>query len=297
MSRYKNVRISDEWTIPGAEGEVIRGRSHAAVEKPRGVAIIAHGFKGYKDYGFLPALASHLAASLPIVAHRFDFSHSGMNEDTSTFGRPDLFEQDTYNKQVEDLDCLISAAHLGELPETVAASPIFLIGHSRGGVACLLTSGRRERDSKHPTPSGLVTLAAPSSPKPFSPQERSDLLEKGHLEVLSARTGQRLRVGKAFLQEQLDSSADFDLAALCGLIECPTLILHGKDDPTVPVDEAHKLGEFMEDASVVLIDGADHVFNTPNPADLDAEPSPQLARVCEEASALVGATLDQLAHV
>ena len=53
--------------------------------------LIAHGFKGYKDYGMFPRLA-RVAAETGFVAHRFNFSHSGMTDRIATFEHPDLFD-------------------------------------------------------------------------------------------------------------------------------------------------------------------------------------------------------------
>ena len=92
----------ESWTIDGSDGEPIRGDVHAAsIAPPRGVFLIAHGFKGYKDYGMFPVLAREFAAA-GFIAHRFNFSHSGMTNNIATFERPDLFEKDTWNRQVYD---------------------------------------------------------------------------------------------------------------------------------------------------------------------------------------------------
>jgi uncharacterized protein len=89
------VQVLD-WTIPGAENQPIYGTTHlpdGSHGSPRSVVIIAHGFKGYKDYGMFPRIA-HQCAEAGLVAHRFNFSHSGMTNHIDTFERPDLFERD-----------------------------------------------------------------------------------------------------------------------------------------------------------------------------------------------------------
>ncbi|TVQ32156.1 MAG: alpha/beta hydrolase [Phycisphaeraceae bacterium] len=278
--------MSTPWTIDGAEGRPIRGDAHAPLAPhapPRAVVLLAHGFKGYKDYGFIPALAQMLAAALPVVVHRFNFSHSGVGEDPSTFEHPELFERDTWNKQAHDIAAVMDAAHAGRLPKTPPRLPIILIGHSRGGVSCLLAAGRRFRDAAQPTPRAIITIAAPATAAGLSEDECEQLLERGFIETKSARTGQTLRIGAAWLREQYAAPEDHDVEALCARIDSPVLAIHGAMDPTVPPPSARVIERACPRGRSLLIDGADHVFNTPNPADPDATPSPQLATLQREA--------------
>jgi hypothetical protein len=80
-----------DWSLPGSDNELIFGTSHlpAAGRTPVGVVLLCHGFKGYKDYGFFPHLASSLARD-GFIAHRFNFSHSGVTPIYETFARIDL---------------------------------------------------------------------------------------------------------------------------------------------------------------------------------------------------------------
>jgi pimeloyl-ACP methyl ester carboxylesterase len=267
--------MSTQWKIPGSDGEAIIGNVHLpASPAARGVMLLAHGFKGYKDYGMFPRLA-RTAAEAGFIAHRFNFSHSGMTDRIETFERPDLFERDTWNRQVHDLDAVIDAVTDGRLEG--GGLPFVLFGHSRGGVTVLLTAGRRARDLHVPPPAGVIAASAPSRCNVLTPDEQAAMLERGGIDSPSARTGQALRVGRAFLQEQLDDPEGHDVPALVARITCPVLLAHGRDDPTVPAACAAELGAVLgPNGTVRVIDGGDHVFNTPNPMDDDADPSPQL---------------------
>jgi len=269
-----------DWTITGAEGETIRGSAHpCAAEEPRACILVAHGFKGYKDYGFIPPLTATLAGSLPCVAHRFNFSHSGIDEDPSKFGRPDLFEKDTFGKQIADLGACIDAAVAGELPETPKDLPVVLIGHSRGGVTCLLTAGDRFVEDLPNKPACVITMATPSRANTLGEEERDQLREQGHYETVSSRTGQTLRVGKQWLQEQLDDPYTYDVLAACTAIQCPVLAVHGEADSTVLPGDASIIADTCPDGEAYLVFEGDHVFNTPNPHDPHAPHSPQLTEL------------------
>ena len=272
------------WSIPGANGEPILGNTHvppAEVGDPRGVIIIAHGFKGYKDYGMFPAIAHQFAAA-GFIAHRFDFSHSGMTNEIETFARPDLFERDTWNKQVFDLDQVVNAVADGTLEGQ--GLPFVVLGHSRGGMTAILWAGRTSDDVDVPRPVGVITLAAPSKPFMFSPADKKLMLEQGYLESPSSRTGQVLRVGKAYIEEQLADPHAHDVLAMTKRIRCPILVIHGENDPSVPVSNAHDLAAAAGDnAELVIIPGADHVFNTPNPFAMHETASEQLAQALDSA--------------
>ncbi|MHC4826776.1 MAG: alpha/beta hydrolase [Planctomycetota bacterium] len=270
--------MAGEWSIQGCDGEPIIGNAHLPGGRPRGVVLVAHGFKGYKDYGKFPRIAGSLA-DRGFIAHRFNFSHSGMTNAIETFERPDLFERDTWNKQVFDLQAVIDAVDHGALEGR--GLPYVLFGHSRGGVSVLLTAGRHADDLSLARLAGVVTAAAASSCNLLSNDDADELLREGFLVSPSSRTGQALRIGKAFLTEQQEDPEGHDLPAVAGRIACPVLVIHGEKDPTVPAACADQIAAACRQAAVRIVAGADHVFNTPNPLAPDAEPSPQLAELLE----------------
>jgi pimeloyl-ACP methyl ester carboxylesterase len=267
-----------QWSIQGSEGEPIIGNAHLPEARPVGVALVAHGFKGYKDYGMFPRIAESLAGR-GLVAHRFNFSHSGMTNAIETFERPDLFEKDTWNKQVFDLLAVLDAVDHGALEGR--GLPCVLFGHSRGGVSSLLTAGRHADDLRLARLAGVVTAAAPAACNPLTDQEADKLLDEGFLDSPSSRTGQALRLGKAFLTEQREDPEGHDLLAVAGRIICPVLVAHGEKDPTVPASCAEAIAATCRQATVRVVAGGDHVFNTPNPMPADAAPSPQLAELLD----------------
>lgn len=261
-----------DWMIEGADGEPIYGTSHVPIPeyvRPQGVLLIAHGFKGYKDYGPLPQLAEH-AAQRGLVAHRFNFSHSGVTRRHETFARPDLFEKDTWRKQVHDMRAVATAVHHDDLPGV--ALPMVWFGHSRGGVSALLANVRCTVGAR---PVGLVLAAAPHKACNLTDAEKQQLHRDGRLPVRSARTGQTLHIGRRWLEEyEADPDAHDPELAVAAADE-PVLIVHGTADETVPVHAANRLHRAAAQWSTLhLIEGASHTFNAPNPLPLTATPPP-----------------------
>ncbi len=266
------------WTIPGYSDQLIYGSTHLPPEgiPPRGVLLMCHGFKGYKDYGFLPCLAE-AASQDGWIAHRFNFSHSGMTHETTRFERAELFEQDTWGKQIQDLRSVASAARNGQLPGEAATLPMAWFGHSRGGVTVLLAAWRSSGWGDGEKPAGIVLAAAPHSAYCLGEDQARRLRSRGSIESPSTRTGQVLRIGKGWLEELETQPADFDTAAAIRALDCPVMIIHGERDQTVPASAAKTLSAGLKegDDAVRMIPDASHTFNAPNPLPLDVEPPAQ----------------------
>lgn len=271
------------WTIEGFEHAPILGSVHTPQTEPIGVVVIVHGFLGYKDYGMFPRLARAMADA-GFIAHRINLSHSGMTERTETFEKPELFERDTWAGQVHDINAVVEAIGAGELAG--AGLPLVLLGHSRGGVSVILAAGQRCRAGEQPLPAGVITLSAPDSTCNWDADLREEVLEQGFTVVKSNRTGQVLRIDARWLREQIDDPDGHDVLAHIGDISCPVLIVHGEADPTVSAGAAHHLvAASGGNARLVLVEGGDHVYQTPNPDPPDAEPSAQLGAVIEATTA------------
>ena len=257
--------MTNNWTLAGADGQVIYGNTHLPQTSQRGVLIICHGFKGYKDYGFLPYLARS-AAQHGLIVHRFNFSHSGMTNKLDTFEHPELFEKDTWGKQIFDLQQVIQAARSGKLKGKGEPGAMTLFGHSRGGVTVLLTAARDQPDC-------VIGAATPHTGGNLDDNQKKLLLAAGFLPSPSARTGQNLRIGKECLMEMQGDPKAFDPLVAIKSLTCPVLLLHGDQDATVSIDSAAMLKRAAGDlCQLQIIADASHTFNAPNPMASDNIP-------------------------
>jgi pimeloyl-ACP methyl ester carboxylesterase len=254
------------WNIDGSGGAAIHGTTHESEGVPTCNLIIAHGFKGYKDYGLFPWLAEH-AALAGARTHRFNFSHSGMLAGDGPFERLDLFEAATWNTQVDDLQAVMAFCKTPEIPT-------MLLGHSRGGVASLLAVGRNAISVEH-----VISLSAPATCNPFPEETQKILIQQGYIESPSSRTNQELRIGRCFLDEQIADPQGHDLLSLVKTIDVPITVVHGDEDETVLLSSGEAIANVAKKAVFLPIHGGNHVFNTPNPFPLDGDPSEQLQEV------------------
>ena len=99
--------------LSGALGEIlvdVRSTSRAAAQP---AVLLHHGFKGFKDYAFLPIFAERLARA-GFTAVTVSVSGAGVDAD-GNFTRLDRFANNTYSRELDDLGVVIRALLGGEL--------------------------------------------------------------------------------------------------------------------------------------------------------------------------------------
>ncbi len=220
--------------------------------------IYAHGFKGFKDWGFVPEAGKILAESGCFVV-TFNFSRNGIEGNSTEFTRIDKFAENTLSREVDELNTIIELTISGYFGP-VSNQPVFLLGHSRGGGVALLCAGHR-------AVKGLITWAAIAKADRFSERQKKDWLATGFFEVVNQRTGQVMRMNKSFLEDLNKNIKKLDLIKAAEKLNKEWLILHGDQDLAVPLPEAEMLYEASDKniTELKIIEGAGHTFNTVHP--------------------------------
>jgi uncharacterized protein len=219
-------------------------------QRPRGVVILVHGFKGFKEWGFFPWVAERFRER-HLAVFRFNMSRSGVSGHGDEFNRLDLFEGDTYGRQIADLARV--AEHVACIRE-FRSLPIFLFGHSRGGAVSILGAHRVPRLR------GIVTWSAISRTDRWDDETKRRWRSEGFLEAPNARTGQMMRMGSPFLDDLEQNREAYDVLGATSRLSVPLLVVHGESDETVGVEEAREICSHATSPALMTIASATHTF-------------------------------------
>lgn len=245
--------------LPGALGPILVDVRTATAAEPGPAVVIHHGFKGFKDYAFLPPFAERLARA-GFTAVTLSVSGSGVDPE-GNFTHLDRFAVNTYSRELDDLGAVVRALAAGELG-TEAPSSIGLVGHSRGGGMALCLA--RET----PAIGALVTWAAISTVRRHTDRELEAWRQAGSIEILNSRTRQYLPLAYEVVEDCLRHEHDrFDILGAARTLQRPWLLVHGTEDETVPLAEGEALAAATTDPRFesCWIEGAGHTFGAVHP--------------------------------
>lgn len=262
------------FNIPGAKGRgMLMDLTYRTSNKNAPLVIFAHGFKGFKDWGAHNLVANYFAEH-GFRFLKFNFSHNGTTADKSTdFADLIAFADNTFTIELEDLKAVIDFACGGSgIPP---AKEVYLIGHSMGGGMCIIKTAEDKRVKK------LVTMASISGFRNLWPKEIEEQWRlTGITYMANKRTGQQMPLKVSLLDDLEKHPAQLDILAHAANIKRPWLIVHGSDDPTVPVAHAEELKAAQPGAELVIIPGTDHVFGASQPYSEQTLPA-ALLEFCE----------------
>jgi pimeloyl-ACP methyl ester carboxylesterase/DNA-binding winged helix-turn-helix (wHTH) protein len=188
----------------------------------------------------------------------------------------------SFDDWVDDLDSVVEAVGLDRFP---------LLGVSQGGAVAVAYAVRRpERVSK------LILAGAYARGRQVRSQGEAERNEAA-LDLELARVGwlhedpSFLRVfASQFLPEGtpeeweafaafqrrttspangvrfLEEFARIDVSEIAHRVDCPTLIIHSRDDARVPASQASELAALIPDSRLVLLDSRNHLLTASEPA-------------------------------
>lgn len=244
----------------GGDALPIRGdlRMPSGIE-PATVVVICHGFKGFRSWGFFPALARALA-SHGHAALTFDFSHNGVGADGVDFSALELFARQTHTRNLDEIRHVVDALYAGKLLHH-PPSAVGLFGHSRGGAEAVLAAAGDERVH------ALVTWAAVADlPSRWSPEQIAAWQRGERIEIANARTGQGMPIAPEYWADLATNRAELDVLGAARRLTIPWMIIHGEDDTSVAPTDAQQLFDAAGDETeLVLLEQTDHTFGATHP--------------------------------
>jgi dipeptidyl aminopeptidase/acylaminoacyl peptidase len=229
------------------------------IEQP--CIVYIHGFKGFKDWGFVP-YAGEYFASRGFSFLTFNFSHNGIGENPLEFTELDKFEQNTFSLEVSEAREMIHLCSHSDLFGGFLRHKLGVLGHSRGGGIALLAS------SDNPQVSAVATWSSVSHFDRFDKKTRANWRKAGYLEVVNSRTGQVFRMGTAMLEDvEKNAKSKLNILNAARELNKPLILIHGEADEAVPYYEAETLNIYSDPArtAIKLIPKAGHTFGAKHP--------------------------------
>jgi len=225
--------------------------------------IFCHGFKGFKDWGGFPYMLDTISRT-GIFTVSFNFSYNGVGEDINSltdFTRLELFANNTFSRELDDLGSIIDFLDANQNKYLYDFKNIILCGHSRGGGIAALKAAEDKRIKK------LVTLASVKEFNRYSDEHIKKWKQKGYFEVLNTRTNQLMRMNYCLIEDLEKNSERLDILKAVSGINIPLLIIHGEQDLSVGVEEAHSLFDHSNKihTSLDVIPGTGHTFGIEHP--------------------------------
>lgn len=250
------------------QSHVINGSNHRPMALDLDMAkssnapllVFCHGFKGFKDWGHFPLLASKFASS-GISFARFNFSHNGTTIDRpEDFDDLEAFGNNNFSFEQFDLGLVIDFLEEQRSKGEISYGPLWVLGHSRGGACAILRAGQDERVH------GLVTWASINRyGRYWDEQTMSKWKETGVNFVYNGRTKQNMPLYWQLYEDYYANESSLDVEAAVKRIEKPFLVIHGQKDEAVSVDSAKQMKEWNQNLSLFLVEEGNHTFSGKHP--------------------------------
>ncbi|WP_040279498.1 alpha/beta hydrolase family protein [Psychroserpens damuponensis] len=237
---------------------------------PKPIVIFCHGYKGFKDWGSWNLVAEYFSKQ-ELFFIKFNFSHNGGTVNNPIdFPDLDAFAENNYTKELHDLDDLLNhlISEAFEHKNEIDISNITLIGHSRGGGISIIKTHEDKRITKLITWASICDFGKRTATTGALEQWRKN----GVKYVLNGRTKQQMPHNYQFYEDFKAHEERLHIETAIREIKVPLLIIHAKDDPSVPFDEAKALQSWNTKNLLIAIDDSNHVFGSSHPWEKDQLP-------------------------
>ena len=228
-------------------------------KEQKGTVLFAHGIMGFKDWGHFNLIAETFASNGYDFV-KLNFSHNGTTPESLTdFVDLEAFGHNNFSHELDDLSRLVE--FLKKDTVSLNLNNIHLLGHSKGGATALIYT------LNNPEIRSCATLAAVIYPvKRYSDigSPNSEWKSNGVQYRKNGRTGQDFPMYYQLSQDSILHKKDFDILERLPKDQRNFLFLHGLSDEAVPPTEPSELMD-VQNAEVVLLEDADHVFGGKHP--------------------------------
>lgn len=263
------IHAESNFQVTSRHGDVIYAtvtwppRAHGA---PLPLVIVLHGFKGFRNWGFFPIAAQHIADANMLVI-RMDFSQNGMQGTADRVLNPSDFAANTITRELDDVADLLAYVRHSSDDETAVRvrdrwnGTLHFVGHSRGGGIAQVAGVEHEAQR-------VVVWNSVGTWKRWTPRQRNAWIEAGMVEVENSRTGQKLHLNSTYVHDIEANRERQSLVESCKDMSERLLFIHAEHDLTVPLKEVKELLRTAAGgASLSVVSNTTHTFGMTHPLD------------------------------
>ncbi|WP_334056248.1 alpha/beta hydrolase family protein [Polaribacter sp. P097] len=253
----KNLIVDGKHSKP-----IVTDVFYQKTNQPKKVIIFCHGYKGFKDWGAWNLMAEAFAKA-GFFFIKFNFSHNGGTaENPIDFPDLEAFGNNNYTKELDDLESILDwISTNSNYNNEVNLDDITIIGHSRGGGIVLLKANEDHRVKR------VITLAAVSDfgSRSSTIGDLEKWKKEGVKYVVNGRTKQQMPHFYQFYENFKANESRLNIQQAVRSLKIPLLIIHGDQDSSIDIKEAHQIHSWETNSDLKIIKNADHVFNVSHP--------------------------------
>ena len=233
-------------------------------KNPKSIVVFAHGFKGFKDWGFWNQIGKAFVDA-GFLFIKFNFSHNGTTIDQPMdFADLEAFGANNYTNELLDIESVLDwiPKKLNAKYGNINHDDISLIGHSRGGGISIIAAHNDDRIKR------VVGWASVASLSYF--WENNDKLvekwkSKGVAIIKNGRTKQDMPLYYQLKKDFDRHKKKYSIKNSLENFKKPLMVIHGGSDKAVPEFAAHQMKEWYPKTELYIIENANHIFGGRHP--------------------------------
>ncbi len=244
-------------------------------DKGLNITVFCHGFKGFKDWGFIPYLNEFLVDENNALI-TFNHSLNGVKE--TDFDDLESFAVNTVGNELRDLESLaLWIKDTASKNYPLNPKNITWIGHSRGGGNVILFGSLfPDFVTKIVTWSSIVSYE-----HLFNYVDKEKWEKEGICYIENKRTKQQMPLSFELWKEYEDHKDRYQIIASAQSLIQPILILHGTGDESVNIESSKKIYESCLHSIFIPIEDSGHTFGCAHPMNSLADASEAFWKVLE----------------
>jgi pimeloyl-ACP methyl ester carboxylesterase len=229
-------------------------------DSPIPVIIYCHGFKGFKNWGFIPYLHEYFSAgNFAFIA--FNYARNGVVGNDDIVTQNQLFAGNTVTSELNSMKAVGDWLKENAQQFNLDREHVTWLGHSRGGANVIVFANLY--------PNYVEKIVAwnpiPSYQWLFKDVDKEHWKNQKSISITNARTGQVLSLDYGVWADILANEEEYDVLENTRTLGRPLLIVHGEQDDVVPPELSLPLYEACVHSLRMTVPTANHTFNVGHP--------------------------------